>query len=84
MSFKVKSKMLRLLLIIVISVSACESQSACSDIFQYVNEGGETQGLITFDNPDAIAEIHLKIQLSIAVPLTSVSGKTTWFCSIVK
>ena len=69
--------MLRLLLIVVICVSACKSQSACSDIFQYVNEGGETQGLITFDNPDAIAEIHLKIQLSIAVPLTSVSGKTT-------
>lgn len=77
MYFKVQSKMLRLLLITVICVNLCESQSACSENFQYVNEGEETQGLITFENPESIAEIHLKIQLSIGVPLTSVSGMTT-------
>lgn len=77
MYLKVQSKMLRLLLIIVICVNVCESQSACSENFQYVNDGGETQGLITFENPEQIAEIHLKIQLSIAVPLNSVSGMTT-------
>ncbi|CAO1416134.1 unnamed protein product [Diamesa tonsa] len=63
--------MFRLLLIFVICVCSCESQSSCSDIFQYVNEGREKQGLITFDNPEPIAEIHLKIQLSVSAALTS-------------
>ena len=73
-------KMLRLLLIIVINITACKSQSVCPDIFQYVKDGGEVQGVITIEYPDPLAEIHLKIQLSIAVSLSSVSGITIRLC----
>ncbi|CAO1412374.1 unnamed protein product [Diamesa serratosioi] len=73
--------MLRLLLIVVMYVSACKSQSSCSEGFKYVENDGETQGLITFENPESYAEIHLKIQLSIAVPLTS---KYVGLLSLVK
>lgn len=74
---KVELKMFKLLLIVVIFVSSCKSQSACPETFQYVKDGDEVQGLITFEDPDPVAEIHLKMQLSIAVPLPSVSRKTT-------
>lgn len=75
--FKVELKMFKLVLIVVIFVSSCKSQSACPENFQYVKDGVEVQGLITFEDPDPVAEINLKIQLSIAVSLPSVSGKTT-------
>ena len=73
--------MFKVLISILMCISACKSQSLCSDSFNYVKDDGEQQGLITFENPEQTAEINLKIQLSIAVPLPSVSGITTNFNS---
>lgn len=62
---------------LIISLTLCSFCESCNNFFKYIRgENGGTEGLITF-RPQRVPEHNLKVVLTIAAKLPTVSLKKT-------